>query len=133
MKNTNYLVTLTAVTLLLASTAPSKAQYKAVGDDGIAASPKVRQMLSERKARAIAPASTAQVVCCKPVSEYTIVASPKVRQMLNEQAAAKAASTGAITQVVGYKAVGDDGIVASPKLREMLKERSPAIQIAPLK
>jgi hypothetical protein len=34
------------------------AQYKPVGDDGIAASPKVRQMLNERKA-STAPAATA--------------------------------------------------------------------------
>src|SRR5947207_2823934 len=36
--------------LAFASTA--SAQYKPVGDDGIAASPKVRQMLNERKASA---------------------------------------------------------------------------------
>jgi hypothetical protein len=133
MKNTNHLVILAAVTLLLASTTPSKAQYQAVGDDGIAASPKVRQMLNERKAAPITPGDAAQVVNSKPASEYKIVASPKVRQMLNEQAAFKAASTVTSTPVVGYQAVGDDGIAASPKLREMLKERSPAIQIAPLK
>jgi hypothetical protein len=44
----------------LALTTAANAQYKPAGDDGIAASPKVRQMLNERKA------SAAPVVVVEP-------------------------------------------------------------------
>ena len=64
MKNTNHLVILTAVALLLASAAPSKAQYRPVGDDGIAASPKVRQMLYERKAAATPAVAVVPAMAC---------------------------------------------------------------------
>jgi len=61
-QNKFVLVTLTAITTLFITQAG--AQYRTVGDDGIAASPKVRQMLDERKlSSAQAPAATA--ACCR--------------------------------------------------------------------
>lgn len=51
---------------VLALTSSAKAQYKPVGDDGIAASPKVRQMLNERRAfTAIATAAVPAMTCPK--------------------------------------------------------------------
>ena len=47
--------------------APVRAQYQAVGDDGIAASPKVRAQLNERKARLnpAAPTAGSRMACPK--------------------------------------------------------------------
>src|SRR5207244_9205194 len=55
MKSSNRLLIAAAALALFASASQIKAQSQAVGDDGIAASPKVRQMLNEWKARAAAP------------------------------------------------------------------------------
>lgn len=136
MKNSNRLLALAGASLLLAWPGQSMAQSQAVGDDGIAASPKVRQMLNERKARSAATGtrSSAQVAGYKATGDDGITASPKLRQMLDERKAAAAASaTGSTAQVAGYKATGDDGIAASPKLRQMLDERRHVVEVAPLK
>jgi hypothetical protein len=54
-KCTNTLVRLTGMTIALALFAglagEAKAQYKPTGDDGVSASPRLRQQLDERKAR----------------------------------------------------------------------------------
>ena len=69
MKTTNRMLIATLASIVLLSfAAPVQAQYQALGDDGIAASPKVRQMLNERKARLnSAPAAPASMACprCK--------------------------------------------------------------------
>ncbi len=44
---------------------PAYAQYKPTGDDGITASPRLRQQLNERKAPAIKIAATATMACAK--------------------------------------------------------------------
>ena len=55
MKTTNKtLIAALAGIVLFSFASPVQAQYNAVGDDGICASPKVRQMLTENKSRAIA-------------------------------------------------------------------------------
>jgi len=55
MKTTNKtLIAALAGIALFSFASPVQAQYNAVGDDGICASPKVRQMLTENKSRAIA-------------------------------------------------------------------------------
>ena len=72
MKNTQIVkmfATATIAAFALAGTA--NAQYKAVGDDGIAASPKVRQALNERATAAnIATARVTAMACpkCKDIS-----------------------------------------------------------------
>jgi hypothetical protein len=63
---------------LLSLSSPALAQDKAAGDDGIAASPKVRQMLSEIKTRAQAeslkPGDSIAMVCtkCKSVMVHNV-------------------------------------------------------------
>jgi hypothetical protein len=55
-----------AAIAVLALASAANAQYKPVGDDGIAASPKVRQMLNESKAStAIATAAVPAMICPK--------------------------------------------------------------------
>jgi len=77
MKATNLMAAL-AGTALLALASPVQAQHKPAGDDGIAASPKVRQMLNEIKTReqaaALKPGDTLAMVCakCKSVMLHNV-------------------------------------------------------------
>lgn len=128
MKNANRLLIAAAALALFASAGQIKAQSQAVGDDGIAASPKVRQMLNERKARAAAPQ---QVTINQIAPQATVAASPKVQQMLNERERAAVPQVG--SETASYRATGSDGITASPKVRAMLDEHRQTIEFAPLK
>jgi hypothetical protein len=67
---TNLLIAAVALGILT----PAMAQFKAVGDDGIAASPKLREQLDARStaARAVTPVVTADV------ARPTVFASPKL-------------------------------------------------------
>jgi hypothetical protein len=131
MKNTNRFLVAAAVFALFASAGQAKAGgTDSCCDDGIAASPKVRAMLDERKAR-----------CCTPQTQVTtygtttrqadITASPKVQQMRRESAPASVVAVS--TETVGYTPTGSDGITASPKVRAALDERRQTVEIAPLK
>lgn len=130
--------TILAGTIALASSA--SAQYRAIGDDGIAASPKVRQMLNERqaaKAASLASAkSTTPTVASagyRATGDDGITASPKVRQMLAERKVVVTGAPSAEVASAGYRAVGADGIAASPKLRQQLDQRNATIMVAPVK
>jgi hypothetical protein len=128
MKNANRLLIAAAALSVFASAG----QSTAFASDGIAASPKVRQMLNERpKAVAAQQVETKQVTTMLVLPQATIAASPKVQQMLNERMRATVAEVG--MQTAGYKPTGSDGITASPKARQMLNERPQTIEIAPLK
>ena len=127
MKSQNKLVIVTVTAIAALFITQAKAQYRAVGDDGIAASPKVRQMLNAR-ARSAATTQAAPAVASvgyRAVGADGIAASPKVRQALNErERSATVVPTSTAVASVGYRAVGDDGIAASPKLRGQLNQRS---------
>lgn len=62
-----------AAIAVLALASPANAQYKPVGDDGIAASPKVRQMLNERKASAITATAGAPTMACPKCADVRTV------------------------------------------------------------
>ena len=128
MKNANRLLIAAVALALFASAGQIKAQSQAVGDDGIAASPKVRQLLNERKASDAAPQ---QVTINLITSQATIAGSPKVQQMRTQRAPATVLQAG--PETASYKATGTDGITASPKVRAMLDERKQTFEIAPLK
>ncbi len=113
------------------------AKAQASKDDGIAASPRMRQFLNERKAAAAAVASKKvtgavfgeQVVATKPIA-----ASPRVQQKLDRGAASTSTPVLTTDRVsVGYRATGPDGITASPKMREQLNQRGTVIMVAPVK
>ncbi len=79
MKTTNRtLIATLAGIALLSFAGPVQAQYKPAGDDGIAASPKVRQMLNEIKTReqaeALKPGDAIAMVCakCKSVMIHNV-------------------------------------------------------------
>ncbi len=132
MKNTNLILTLTAAVALLASTSQSNAQSR--GDDGIAASPKLRQFLNERGKPMVKGSRSTEVVSVgyRATGVDGITASPKLRQMIDNSRGVLS-TPGTVVAKVGYRATGDDGITASPKLRQFLDERNGTYQIAPLK
>lgn len=75
----------TAAAALL--TVSANAQYRAVGDDGIAASPRIRTTLDERaRSAAVTQTSTAFAsVGYRPTGADGITASPRLRQQLKER------------------------------------------------
>src|SRR5215471_20877631 len=107
------LMVLSLVGILCATAAQTWAQSQLSGDDGIAASPKVRQMLNERKAQvAVSTAApTAPMITATAPKNTQIAASPKVRQHVRERSQVPVVT--AETEVAGY--TGADGITASPK------------------
>ena len=74
MQNRIVLLTATAITAMFVTQAG--AQYRALGDDGIAASPKVRQVLDERARSTSKPKATTMACCgqataCKATAAAT--------------------------------------------------------------
>jgi hypothetical protein len=85
MKTTNKtLIVILASIALVSFASPMQTQYKAAGDDGIAASPKVRQMLNERKASSSAAVIDVSMSCpkCKNVWDVRRNAEAKGAQVL---------------------------------------------------
>ena len=133
MKNLNSILFAAAIAATIGLANNANAQFKPTTGDGIAASPKVRQMLNERAAKArVAPATPAVTVTYGNPGDG-VTASPRVRQMLNEQKVVISQTPSTEVAVVGYGSRGAEGIAASPKLRQQLNERSSPIIIAPLK
>ena len=132
MKNANRFIIAAAALALFASAGQIQAQSLAVGDDGIAASPKVRQMLNEWNARIAAQAAAPQATAQPAARQDNVAASPKVQQLRKEQMTRVAAPRPAV-ETAGYRATGSDGITASPKARAMLDERRQTVEVAPLK
>jgi len=133
MKNLNKITLVAAFAAMFSLANQASAQYQATGDDGITASPRLRQMLNERKTVASTPSSAVASVGYQAVGDDGIAASPKLRQMLNERKTVASTPSTAVAST-GYQATGADGITASPKLRQQLNERgAQTIMIAPLK
>lgn len=137
MKNANKFLLVAAAaamfSLATSASAQSSVGYRPTGDDGITASPKVRQMLNERKAVPSTPSTTVASVGYQPTGSDGITASPKARQMLDSRKTVASAPSTAVASV-GYKPTGDDGITASPKARQQLDERrGNQFMVAPLK
>ena len=64
---------LVAVFSAFAMASQANPQYKATADDGVAASPKVRVQLNERKARANSSSASVEMACPKCKDEYVRV------------------------------------------------------------
>jgi len=122
MKTTNQILLAAAMAAGLALATSATAQNNTPGD-GIAASPKARQMLNERAMANVTTTASAKA-CCE---RSDLAASPKAGQSLAEQNKCCVAPT------IGTVASANDGITASPKLREQLNDRPVKFQIAPLK
>jgi len=107
----------------------ASAQYRATGQDGITASPKVRQMLNERAAmaRAATMVQYVDVDLAHPAKDY-IAASPKLQaQMAERHASAFPSNDPDLVKAP------NDGIAASPKVRQARKPISEQpIEVAPV-
>src|ERR1700716_1581335 len=106
MKKVTTLLSLGTVALLIGAANPSNAQYQAVGDDGIAASPRLRQILNERQAADSAFCNCSDVAFFndagyKVTGEDGIAASPKMRQILNERRVAVGSTGSSIESSTG--------------------------------
>lgn len=108
----------------------AKAQFKLETDDGIAASPKMRQMLNDQKKIAAPPATAVAERATQPKSN--IAASPKLTRYFAEHALGMKHNA-AVATTPSTTAAPNDGIAASPKLRQQLNERATPVQIAPVK
>ena len=82
-----------ATIAVLALASAANAQYKSVGYDGIAASPKVRQMLNERKASATTATAAAPAMACPKCADAQATET-------NRQAKGAELLAGAATKVV---------------------------------
>jgi hypothetical protein len=119
---------------LIAPAIAANAQSLATSDDGISASPKVRQRLEERRATFnVAPSTTTQASTTQPTGDG-IAASPKIRAQLEERYAATRAVFNPTAFASSTTRSPNDGIAASPKLREQLNERAlrSNIEMAPI-
>jgi hypothetical protein len=134
MKKLNQILAAAVFATTLSLGFNAEAQYKVIQDDGIAASPKLRQILNERKlAKSVTDRNADFAVNQQRAMEDGIAASPKVRQSLNEQKArARGNSQTAAIASVGYKPTGSDGITASPRTRQQINERTASVLIAPV-
>ena|SRR5260221_10411110 len=131
MKNTSRFLVAAAALALFASAGQAKAGgTDSCCDDGIAASPKVRAMLDERKARCCA-AQTQVTTYQTTIRQTDVAASPRVQQMRNDRTPAPVVQVA--PETAGYRPTGSDGITASPKVRAMLDEHRQTVEIAPLK
>ena len=127
----NRILLAAAVTVILGSMSQAMAQSQMSGPNGLAASPKVRQSLSERPAQLTAFAPGAVHVSAQSIHASTLAGPPRAQQMAQDNAKSEVA--GGTQVVVASNQRTDDGIAASPKLREQMNERSMRFEIAPLK
>jgi hypothetical protein len=131
MKKMNRILLTAAVTVVLGSLSQATAQSQMSGPNGLAASPKVRQMVSERPTQLTVSAPGVLPVSAQSAHSGMLAASPRVQQMARDNAKSEVA--GGTQAVVASNQRNADGIAASPKLREQMNERSMRFQIAPLK
>jgi hypothetical protein len=133
MKTMNRILFTATLAVTAALLSQTKVQAQST-DDGIAASPKVRAMLNERKAAAAAPVDVPTAVAATPAKTQPaqLAASPRLRQALDDRKMVSGVADEPST-VVSYASGGRREIAASPKLREQLEGRQMEFQIAPVK
>jgi hypothetical protein len=142
MKKMNQILFAAVIAATIGLSTQASAQYNANETDGIAASPRVRQMLNERKSSIITSMTVSKnhgATRLAPTGTQTVLndgisAAPRTRQLLSEQSRRPAAipSSTAVASS-GYQATGVDGITASPKLRQQLNDRTETVMVAPVK
>ena len=120
MKAKNRMLRSAVVVCALALPNVVSAQYQPVGDDGIAASPKMRQFLEEQRARSQMGAAETPVFVGQGQSGDVIARAPQFQENLTSPSLLLSGTAGDVS----YKPTGDDGITASPKARQQLNERT---------
>lgn len=131
MKSLNKSIVTAALLVTAASATLASPQYKPTGDDGITASPRLRQTLDERAAaKRVTQQPVNPVITYKYQGTLATAASPKLQQLQGQR---KLVANTDSEQFVGYRPTGADGVTASPKLRQQLDQAAPPVMIAPVK
>src|SRR5436309_2112594 len=118
MKRMNQILMAAAVAAVLGASSAAQGQSQLVGDDGIAASPKVRKQMNERRPAEVVfvPAYVTPnmtVYQTIPAPGVAVTASPGVaRQMADREVLEPSVITAPV------RGSADDGIAASPKVRK---------------
>jgi hypothetical protein len=133
MKNLNKVLLATALAATFSLAQNASAQFKPTVDDGIAASPRLRQMLDERAAAARVQPATPNVAITYRNPAAGVTAPPKTLQMLAERKVVVSGTPSAEVAAAGYRPTGSDGVTASPKLRQQLDSRGRTFMVAPVK
>jgi len=120
--------------MLTVAAIAANAQSLATSDDGIAASPKVRQRIEERRATFQVESTATGKTSTTQASSDGIAASPKVRTQLDARYAAARTVSSPSSFAASTTRPASDGIAASPKFREQLDERAlrSHIEVAPI-
>jgi hypothetical protein len=136
MKVTNKLFMTGLAMAALIPAFQAHAQYKPTGDDGITASPKLRQRLNEQTKASRSAAASSDNGALNRASSDGVAASPKVRIQLEElkRNAEFASAFPSAGLEPSTTRVPNDGIAASPKLREQMRQfpAPPQVEIAPI-
>jgi len=138
MKTTNRVLVAITVAVVSGLGSAALAGSRLSGNDGIAASPRVRMQMNERRATEVvfAPVYIAPPTIVYqgiPAPGVTVTASPRVDQTMdNDWKVSTAGVVSSPTIATTVITSGDDGIVASPRLRMQMNERPQEIEIVPV-
>jgi len=136
MKTANRLFITSLAVAALIPAVQANAQYKAAGDDGISASPRVRKTLNEAPKVRPSGRASSDGARLNNTGSGGIIASPRVRAQLEELKRTALAATAFPSAGIAASTTRapNDGIAASPKLRELMREwpAQPRIEIAPI-
>jgi hypothetical protein len=99
---------------------PEWVGYRTTGDDGIAASPRLRQQMDDR--RAMQTAMGGSEIAVSAGTSGKVSSTQGTYMVHNEQ---RVVTPNYEWQNTGsYKTTGNDGIAASPRLRQMMNDRA---------
>jgi len=151
--NTITILVIAAVAASVGLADHAVAQYRADSCDGIAASPKVRQMMEDKRTPAVpnedvvvqngsdvyVPAPTGRIEPAPqsppPPPPETVPPPPPGAPPVVETYGTYQPTYGYVDAEacapVGYQATGPDGIAASPKVRKQIDEQHPALVVLP--
>jgi hypothetical protein len=134
MKKMNKLVITSIAMATLIPALHANAQYKATGDDGITASPRLRQRLNEQGMVSPSVAASTDNVAYVPATPGRIAASPRARAQMDERNLVAVTVSPVATVATRKTRSPVDGIAASPKLLEQMRDRvgMPQVDIAPI-
>jgi hypothetical protein len=110
------------------------AQYRPTGEDGITASPRLRQMLSERPALDRYGSTSSDPVLVSGSTRDGIVAPSKSNPQLTQRKGNITLPTSTASALASTTKAPNDGIAASPKLRQQMREQPvrSEVQLAPI-
>jgi hypothetical protein len=134
MNLTNKLLMTGVVISTLMPALQAHAQYRPTGEDGITASPRLRQMLSERPAFSRSGSASSDPVLVSGSTRDGIVASSRISPQLTQRKGNITLPPSTASTVASTTKAPNDGIAASPKLRQQMREQPmrSEVEIAPI-